>query len=414
MVVTAGQAVQRGAVRVADIFISYTSSDREWAFWIGHELEALGHTAHIHEWELAAGGDIMKWMEERHQAADHILCVVSSVYLGKPLSSLERRAAQWAAADDRPNFAIPVFVEPCKAPTLLAPFKRCDLHGLSEEDARAQLKAFLAPAAKPPRGPFPGGPKTSSPPPLSKAPAPFPGKAIVSNIPISVPMHFMGRDDALAEIEAALKRHEGRVAITALHGLRGVGKTTLAAAYAEKHRSDFRATWWIRAQEESSMRADLVALGIRLGWIGADDKEEPAVNAMLERLRNEGEGILLVFDNAADAGAVKPYLPRGGTARVVVTSNDDAWRSIASPIEIDVWSKETGADYLIARTGRGAERAVAEALSDSAAYRSLTSRRRLIANGSAFLSPNTAGALWPRRRDISTIHVMHRPNTTTA
>jgi DNA replication protein DnaC len=46
----------------------------------------------------------------------------------------------------------------------------------------------------------------------------------------------MGRDDALAGIETALNRYEGRVAITALHGLRGVGKTTLAAAYAERRR----------------------------------------------------------------------------------------------------------------------------------------------------------------------------------
>jgi hypothetical protein len=113
---------------VADIFVSYTSRDRDWAFWIGHELETLGHTPHIHEWELAAGGDIMEWMEERHQAADHILCVVSAVYLEKPFSSLERRAAQWAATDDRPNFAIPVFVEACKPPPLFATLKRCDLY----------------------------------------------------------------------------------------------------------------------------------------------------------------------------------------------------------------------------------------------------------------------------------------------
>src|SRR5216684_1936523 len=138
----------------------------------------------------------------------------------------------------------------------------------------------------------------------------------VSNIPIRVPTHFMGRDDALAAIEAALERYEGRtaVAITALHGLRGVGKTTLAAAYAERHRGDYQATWWIRAQAESAMRADLVALGIRRGWVGADDKEERAVEAVMERFRHEGEGILLIFDNAIDADALKPYLPRGGAA----------------------------------------------------------------------------------------------------
>ena len=64
----------------------------------------------------------------------------------------------------------------------------------------------------------------------------------------------MGRDDALAAIETALRRYKGRAAITALHGLRGVGKSTLAAAFAERHRADYRATWWIRAQTEPTAR----------------------------------------------------------------------------------------------------------------------------------------------------------------
>jgi hypothetical protein len=43
---------------MADIFVSYTSSDRDWAFWIEHELD-LGHRPHIHEWELSGGADNM-------------------------------------------------------------------------------------------------------------------------------------------------------------------------------------------------------------------------------------------------------------------------------------------------------------------------------------------------------------------
>jgi hypothetical protein len=58
---------------VADIFISYTSSDRDWARWIVKELEALGHTSHVHESEIKGGGDIY--------SADHVLCVVSDEYL---------------------------------------------------------------------------------------------------------------------------------------------------------------------------------------------------------------------------------------------------------------------------------------------------------------------------------------------
>ena len=186
-----------------------------------------------------------------------------------------------------------------------------------------------------------------------------------SNIPIRVPALFMGREDALEAIDRALTRYEGRVAVTALQGLRGVGKTTLAAVYADRHRRDYRTSWWIRAQTESTMHADLIALGSRLGWVGADPKEEPAVAAVLERLRHEGEGILLIYDNAIDADALKPYLPRGGATRVLVTSNAHAWREIATPVEIRLWPREIGGDYLVARTGRDTERRAALALSEA-------------------------------------------------
>src|ERR1700730_14679863 len=238
---------------MADIFVSYTLSDKEWAFWIGHELEALGHSPRIHEWEVSGGANIMAWMEAQTDAADHVLCVVSEKYLKASYSSLERGAAQWAAVTHRPNFALPVFVEPCEAPILFAPLKRCDLHGITEDEARARLKAFLEPARKPPRGPFPGGTKSPAAPAAFTPRPPFPGKIAQSNVPIRVPEHFLGRDDSLATIETSLARTQGCAAITAVHGLRGVGKTTLAAAYAEKHRG-YRATWWVRAQTESAFK----------------------------------------------------------------------------------------------------------------------------------------------------------------
>jgi hypothetical protein len=49
---------------VADIFVSYTSKDREWAFWIGQELLKLGHAPYVSEWEIGDGGDIEAWREE--------------------------------------------------------------------------------------------------------------------------------------------------------------------------------------------------------------------------------------------------------------------------------------------------------------------------------------------------------------
>jgi hypothetical protein len=112
------------------------------------------------------------------------------------------------------------------------------------------------------------------------------------------------------------------------------------------------------------MRADLVALGVRLGWAAGDENEEPALNKVRERLRDVGEGLLLIYDNAIDPAATEPYLPTGSAANAVVTSNAPAWGKVAEPVPIDVWTTETGADFLIARTKRSAERADAEALSE--------------------------------------------------
>jgi tetratricopeptide (TPR) repeat protein len=332
---------------VADIFISYTASDRAWAFWVAKELEAIGHAAHVHEREIRAGDDIYAWMEQRHEAADHVLCVLSDAYLKAPYSTLERNAAIWQAAAKRPGFVLFVAVTPCRLPTLADHIRRCELFGMPEDAARVRFREFMQ--------------KREAP-----ATVAFPGKVFAaSNIPIRVPTHFMGRDETLAAIAAALGRYQGRVAIAALHGLRGVGKTTLAAAYAERHRGDYRATWWIRAQTEPTMRADLVGLGVRLGWITADEKEEPALAAVMERLRHEGDGILLIFDNTIDAAALNAYLPRGGRAHVLVTSNAHAWRGVAEPVQLRLWPSEIGADYLVARTGRSGEREAALALSDA-------------------------------------------------
>jgi hypothetical protein len=93
----------------------------------------------------------------------------------------------------------------------------------------------------------------------------------------------------------------------------------------------------------------------RVPWFPAD----------MERLRHEGEGLLIIYDNATQADALKPFLPKGGAARVLVTSNAPDWRSLAAPIELRLWPRDIGADYLIKRTDRVAERAEADALSDA-------------------------------------------------
>jgi tetratricopeptide (TPR) repeat protein len=317
---------------LADIFVSYTSSDSEWAQWIALDLRALGHEPHVHEWEIGAGHDILAWMEQHHAAADHVLCVVSDAYLKAPYSTLERNAAVWRAAKERADFVLFVVVRPSPLPALVAQFRRCEVFGLPEAAARQRFRDFMTARQAPARVAFPGHATAES------------------NITIAVPHHFMGRAQAMAEIEATLARCDGRAAITALRGMRGVGKTVLAVAYADKHKHDYRATWWVRAETADTMRTDLAALGYRMGWAGDGDSQDAAVARTADRLRREGEGILLIFDNALDRDGIAPFLPLGGAAHVLITSNAHAWRGVAEAVTIRLWPREIGAAYLLART----------------------------------------------------------------
>ena len=108
----------RGAegARVADIFVSYSSSDRDWAHWTACELAGLGHVLYVHEWKVKGGDNACAWMERRHDAADRVLCVVSDENLKASYSTLRRSAALWQAITKRPGFVLLVSVKPCVLP----------------------------------------------------------------------------------------------------------------------------------------------------------------------------------------------------------------------------------------------------------------------------------------------------------
>ncbi|KAF2989437.1 Regulatory protein AfsR [Methylocystis sp. MJC1] len=174
----------------------------------------------------------------------------------------------------------------------------------------------------------------------------------------------IGREDSIERISSALSSSRGRVAITALHGLRGVGKTTLAAAYANRHGARYLTAWWIDAQLTDGIRSALVSLGRQLQWIVDEINEKDAIVTVMSRLNKVNERILLVFDNALDKDFILEFLPVNEAVHVIITSNSHAWGEIANPIEIDVWSPTVGGDYLLTRLKKPEEeRAFAEALS---------------------------------------------------
>jgi tetratricopeptide (TPR) repeat protein len=288
---------------MAEIFVSYTSQDKAWAEWIAWTLNSAGHVARLHNWEIDGGGDILKWMEDRFEGADHVVSVVSSRYLTQPFSALERRAAVWADPESERGLWRPVLIEDCKLPRLIELFKRLPLY-LNADDrgaARKALLEFIEPvkgpvaeppfpgtlSAAPPEPAFPGTPAAIPAPPPSPAP---PEPHLFPPDPVMI-----GRAKEEADLVAAILT--GRTPVV-IPGGPGMGKTTLAvsgvhdpalAARYEERR------YFVPLDAVTSADAMLRALATALG-VEATGSMAAVLAAIRERCNEANR--LVVLDNA--------------------------------------------------------------------------------------------------------------------
>ncbi|MFI6459690.1 tetratricopeptide repeat protein [Streptomyces sp. NPDC050538] len=162
------------------------------------------------------------------------------------------------------------------------------------------------------------------------------------------------------------------VVICAVSGLGGIGKTSLALCAA--HRA-VRDGWFpggtlfvdFRGYDEDPVTADqaVVALLDGMGVRGADLPQTVAGQYGLFRrlLAEERRPMLLVLDNASDAGQVMPLVPGTDHHRVMVTSRDRLTELDAQLIDLDVLNSEDAADLIdrsLRLSDRGDDRATRE------------------------------------------------------
>ncbi|MCW8375485.1 AfsR/SARP family transcriptional regulator [Streptomyces justiciae] len=146
-----------------------------------------------------------------------------------------------------------------------------------------------------------------------------------AQLPATVP-DFTGRASFVAELGEVLASSEGRVmAVSALAGIGGVGKTTLAVHVAHQARSafpdgqlyvDLQGAGQRAAEPETVLGAFLRALGTADSAI-PDSLEE---RAALYRSVLDGRRVLVLLDNARDAAQVRPLLPGTEGCAALVTS----------------------------------------------------------------------------------------------
>ena len=198
----------------------------------------------------------------------------------------------------------------------------------------------------------------------SRAQDPVPPEAtdnqvVVGDIPME-PLGFRSRAGLLAELDRA----NAQVSMLhALTGLQGLGTTQLAAAYARaKLAAGWRLVAWVNGADTVSLLAGLAAVADATGLAdGASGQGVTDAGAAVRQwLETDGDQCLLVFDDVSDPEVVRPYVPVGGTARVLITSKRQPAADLGSVIPVDVFSADEASAFLAGRTGRDDEAGAAE------------------------------------------------------
>jgi hypothetical protein len=263
--------------------------------------------------------------------AARTIAVLSPDYLSSVYGKAEWQAAWRQDPLGVERKLVPLRVRSCDRPGLLAQIVTTDLFDLSEAAARRRLNDTIRQVqtgrGKPDTAPpFPG--RGRAVPAQPRFPGALPE---VWNVPARNP-NFTGRDSDLERLRDGL-RAASTVAVHAVRGMGGVGKTQLVIEYAHRHATDYDLVWWITAENPANVAGQLARLAGKLG-VPADTPAEAAAEAALEHLHRTGRW-LLIYDNAEQPEQTRPLLP-DGPGQVLITTRRAGYSAIAHTVDLDI------------------------------------------------------------------------------
>lgn len=189
----------------------------------------------------------------------------------------------------------------------------------------------------------------------------------------------------LEEIHCKIVNKDHGQRIVVVQGLKGIGKTRLAAEYARLHKEDYSAVFWLDATEEASLREGFRKAADR---IVHDHSSAPCIECALDAydLNTTVQGVkrwleipgndrwLLVYDNYDNQVSnqarynIRQYLPSADHGTVLITTQSPKVAVGQELIQLGKLKEaEDGIDMLVC-------------LSERESLRNGTSRATLLAN----------------------------------
>ncbi|MBP2404813.1 tetratricopeptide repeat protein [Streptomyces syringium] len=179
-----------------------------------------------------------------------------------------------------------------------------------------------------------------------RAPAEVPAPPGLNNLPAPRSAVFVGRVEDLARLGAAM---DGGGAATVVHGLGGMGKSTLALHYAHRHRDRYNPVWWVPAETPDGITLALASLAAHLdpyANLTASASAEGA--AWATAWLQSHEGWLLVLDNAEAPDDLAPVIGPLTTGQHLITSRRaTGWHHLARPLGLRTLAPDASTDLLM-------------------------------------------------------------------
>lgn len=122
-----------------DFFISYTSSDSNFATWVAELLEENGHSTTIQEWDFKPGDNFVSKINEALSECEKLIVILSESYLKSGWCEMEWTSKLAEQVNMKDRRIIPIRIEPVELRGLLYPIVYIDIVDTKEDEAKRRI-----------------------------------------------------------------------------------------------------------------------------------------------------------------------------------------------------------------------------------------------------------------------------------